>query len=83
MKVFWSTIGPQLVMSLVYTGLYGLALYHTMTEDMGNLPEWQKDSIDTLLTFLTAAQLTIINWWFSSSMGSKIKDLIKPKEVKT
>ncbi|MGI9317654.1 MAG: hypothetical protein ACR2QW_10005 [bacterium] len=80
MKAFWSTMGPQLVMSMIYTGLYGMALYHIMTTSMAELPEWQKDTVDTLVTFLTAAQLTIINWWFSSSVGSKLKTLLKPKE---
>jgi hypothetical protein len=81
MKTFWSTMGPQLVMSWIYSGLYGFGLYYMMTANMSHLPDRQMDMVENLFTFLTAAQLTVINWWFSSSIGSKLKTLLKPNEA--
>jgi len=67
-----TTIAPQVILSVVYTGAYVLVLYLFMTGQVNIDPQYQ-GLFNTVLGILTAAQMQIMNFWFGSSSGSKQK----------
>lgn len=63
---------PQVIFSTIYTVGYMLVLWQFTTGDIV-IPADSKVLFGTVLGVLTAAQTQILNFWFGSSHGSKLK----------
>jgi len=68
---------PQIVLSTVYNAGYFWILHAFLTMPPGQMDEWQKGIVGTLLGVLTAAIPQINSFWFGSSHGSQKKDAQK------
>lgn len=64
---------PQVILSILYTGGYFWMLYAFMIGDVGVSMRF-KAEFNIVLGVMTAAQVKIMDFWFGSSYGSKIKD---------
>ncbi len=68
-----STILPHVIMSAVYTVMYGLVLYLLLSGRV-DIDQEHMGLVMAVIGILTAAQGQILNFWFGSSSGSKEKD---------
>jgi len=66
---------PQIVLSTIYTFGYFAVLYIFMVGDV-DIPVRFKAEFNMVLGVMTAAQVQIMNFWFGSSHGSRIKDIV-------
>lgn len=64
---------PQVTLSVIYTLGYFVVMWQFLT-GTAVIPLESTTSLNILLGVLTAAQVQIMNFWFGSSHGSKIKD---------
>jgi hypothetical protein len=67
-------IGPHVVLSALYTFGYFAVLYLFLTGNVQVATD-AKDAFNQIIGVLTAAQVTILAFWFGSSYGSKVKDV--------
>jgi flagellar basal body-associated protein FliL len=65
----------QILLSVIFTVGYMLVVYLFMT-GKAHVAGDIKDVFVTIIGVLTAGELTIINFWFSSSRSSQDKDNI-------
>ena len=65
-------MGPHVVMSAVYTVMYGVVLYLLLSGQV-DVPQNHMALVMTVVGILTAAQGQILSFWFGSSSGSKQK----------
>lgn len=63
---------PHIVISAVYTGMYGVVLYMLLSGTV-QVEEDMMGLVMAVVGILTAAQTQILNFWFGSSAGSKEK----------
>lgn len=63
---------PHIVISGIYTAMYGFALYFLLSGQV-QIPPEQNTLAISVMSILTAAQGQIMNFWFGSSSGSKEK----------
>ena len=66
-------MAPHMLLSAIYTIGYFLILYFFMTETIV-IGDTVRDAFNQVVGVLTAAQITIMAFWFGSSYGSKTKD---------
>lgn len=64
---------PHIVLTFLYTIGYFLVLYFFMTGKV-KVDSDIADTFNQIVGVLTAAQITIMAFWFGSSYGSKVKD---------
>lgn len=64
--------GPQIILSVAYTGAYAMVLYLFMSGQV-HVSDSHLGLFNTILGILTVAQTQILNFWFGSSAGSKRK----------
>lgn len=66
---------PQLVLSALYTAGYFWLLHGLVTGSV-TIGNDVRPLVNTLIGMMSAAQLAIMQFWFGSSAGSKVKDSI-------
>jgi len=64
---------PHMILSAIYTIGYFVVLYVLLTGQIVIAAE-AKDVFNQIIGILSAAQVTILAFWFGSSYGSKVKD---------
>ena len=64
---------PHIILSAIYTVGYMVVLYYFMTGKV-EIKESVETAFNIVLGVLTAAQVKIMDFWFGSSYGSKVKD---------
>lgn len=64
---------PQVILSAIYTIGYFWVMYALFAGDV-TIADGIKDLATALIGIMSAAQLTIMQFWFGSSAGSKAKD---------
>lgn len=64
---------PHMILSALYTAGYFWVLYVLLTGQIVIAPD-AKDVFNQIIGILSAAQVTIMAFWFGSSYGSKMKD---------
>jgi hypothetical protein len=73
-----TSLWPQIILSMLYTTGYFGILYYYLTFDI-NLTTAQDKIVSGLMGTLSAAQLLILNFWFGSTAGSKLKTALMAK----
>lgn len=67
-----SNMTPQIILSAIYTSGYLAVLWQFVTGEV-IIPAQSQAAFSIILGVLTAAQTQILNFWFGSSSGSKVK----------
>lgn len=68
---------PQITLSVLYSVGYFATLYALMSGDLA-IGESIRGEFNMVLGVMTAAQIKIMDFWFGSSYGSKVKDAKAP-----
>lgn len=74
-KEYMAIMIPQLIIALMFNAIFAGAVWYVLTEDLHEWSEVQEKIAVYLLGILSAGLLQILNYFFSSSLGSKIKSL--------
>ena len=69
---------PQIILSVVYTVAYAVVLWAFVTGRVEIAAE-VRPQFSIVLGVLTASQAQILNFWFGSSSGSKLKTILGNK----
>ncbi len=75
MKTYWAIMFPQIIIAIMYVGIFAASVYFVLTQDLSGWSEAQEKIAVYLLGALTAGLLQILNYFFSSSLGSKVKTI--------
>ena len=79
-KGYWGMMVPQLIIAIIFCLVFAGTVFFTFTSDINMWTETQEKVAMVLLGILSAGLMTILNYFFSSSLGSKIKTLTPPEK---
>lgn len=72
-RQFHAVLIPQIIIAVIFCMVFAGAVYFTFANEIAWSDTQEKVAM-YLLGILSAALMTIINYFFSSSLGSKIKE---------
>lgn len=68
---------PQLALTGLFLAIYGGLIWAFFSLEF-ELNDWQRGQMGILIGVVTSAVVQIVNFWFGSSKGSKVKDALIP-----
>ena len=74
-RQFWAVMIPQLVIAIIFCAIFAASVWFVFTTDISEWTETQEKIAIYLLGILSSGLLMILGYFFSSSVGSKIKGL--------